>query len=60
MWRIEFVLCAMFAAHVLLIKASSRSGCQALGGGGRVPSAYFWSRVVWECSPKWVVNPISG
>ncbi|CAK8679485.1 unnamed protein product [Clavelina lepadiformis] len=53
---LKFVLRASRIARVLLIEASSHSGCQAHGGDSRACSASSRSRVVWECSPKRVAN----
>ena len=36
----------------------SHSGCQAFSGTGLGVLERPWSRVVWECSPKRVVNSI--
>ena len=37
---------------------STHGGCRAFGGARRRPSVRPRSRVVWECSPKRVVNSI--
>ena len=58
LWRTEFALRATFAARVLLIEASSRSGCQPGMAAASARFASSPSRVVWECSPKRVVNSI--